>query len=70
MLSRVSAMRPTLMQLLAMAAPIAALSFVTDVTAGDTEKDPYAMADETRITLSGEVESVDPDRVTLDYGDG
>ena len=34
------------------------------------EANPYAMADNTWITLSGEVESVNRDSFLLDYGDG
>lgn len=34
------------------------------------EENPYAMADNAWISISGEVESVDPDEFVLDYGDG
>jgi uncharacterized protein YdeI (BOF family) len=34
------------------------------------EENPYAMADNAWISMSGEVESVDPDEFVLDYGDG
>jgi len=45
-----------------------ALGFSTSAAAG--EKNPYAMADNTWITLSGEVQSVNLDTFMLDYGDG
>lgn len=69
MLHRVSALQPTLGRLLSIAAPVAALGFATDAFADD-DKNPYAMADGTWITISGEVGAVDPDHFTLDYGDG
>ena len=34
------------------------------------EKDPYAMADDTWISISGTVESVSPNTFLLDYGEG
>ena len=34
------------------------------------EENPYAMADNAWISISGEVEAVDPDEFVLDYGDG
>ncbi len=34
------------------------------------EENPYAMADNAWISMSGEVEAVDPDEFVLDYGDG
>ena len=71
MLRRVSAIKPTLTRMLAIAAPVIALGFVANAAAGDNKKpNPYAMADETWITISGEVEAVNRDRFTLDYGDG
>ena len=50
------------------AAALAAAGF--GANAGAEEADPYLMADDTWITLSGEVVSVDPDSFLLDYGGG
>jgi len=49
-------------------AAVLALGFGASAAAGN--KDPYKMADNTWITISGEVESVDADTFMLDYGDG
>ena len=70
MLRRVSAINPLLIRILAFAAPVIAVGFAANASAGDNDKDPYGMADETWITISGEVESVDRDSFMLDYGDG
>jgi hypothetical protein len=47
---------------------IVALVLGSGVWAGDP--DPYLKADETWITISGTVESVNPNSFVLDYGDG
>jgi len=48
----------------------AAIALAFGANAAAADKDPYSMADNTWITISGEVESVDPDTFMLDYGDG
>jgi uncharacterized protein YdeI (BOF family) len=49
-------------------AAVLALGFGASAAAGD--KDPYRMADNSWITISGEVGSVNADTFMLDYGDG
>jgi uncharacterized protein YdeI (BOF family) len=46
------------------------LGAVLSVSAWADNPDPYAKADDTWISLSGEVQSVAADQFTLDYGDG
>lgn len=67
MLRKLFAIEITVLRSLGVAALIAA-GFATSAAAD--EADPYSMADNTWITLSGEVESVDRDSFMLDYGDG
>ena len=67
MLRKLFAIEITVLRGLGVAALIAA-GFTTNAVAD--EADPYSMADNTWITLSGEVESVDRDSFMLDYGDG
>lgn len=67
MLRKLFAIEITALRSLGVAALIAA-GLTTSALAD--EADPYTMADNTWITLSGEVESVDRDSFMLDYGDG
>ena len=67
MLRKLFAIEITALRSLGVAALIAA-GFTTSAVADDTN--PYTMADNTWITLSGEVESVNRDSFMLDYGDG
>ena len=67
MLRKLFAIEITVLRSLGVAALVAA-GFTTNALAD--EADPYSMADNTWITLSGEVESVDRDSFMLDYGDG
>lgn len=67
MLRKLFAIEITALRSLGVAALIAA-GLTTSAQAD--EADPYTMADNTWITLSGEVESVDRDSFMLDYGDG
>ena len=67
MLRKLFAIEITVLRSLGVAALIAAV-FTTSTMAD--EADPYSMADNTWITLSGEVKSVDRDSFILDYGDG
>lgn len=46
------------------------LGAVLSASAWAGSPDPYAKADDTWISLSGEVQSVEADQFTLDYGDG
>lgn len=48
----------------------AALAMLTAATTVAEEVNPYAMANNTWITISGSVESVSRDAFMLDYGDG
>lgn len=50
--------------------PLLVTFLVALVVAPVSAKDPYAMSDDTWITISGEVESVTADAFELDYGDG
>ena len=53
------------------AALLAGVLFSGSTLAAESKTpDPYAMADETWITINGTVESVRPDLFTLDYGEG
>ena len=67
MLRKLFAIEITVLRSLGVAALVAA-GLTTNAMAN--EADPYSMADNTWITLSGEVESVDRDSFMLDYGDG
>lgn len=67
MLRKLFAIEITALRSLGVAALIAA-GLITSALAD--EANPYTMADNTWITLSGEVESVDRDSFMLDYGDG
>lgn len=67
MLRKLFAIEITALRGLGVAALIAA-GLTTSAQADETN--PYTMADNTWITLSGEVESVNPDSFLLDYGDG
>lgn len=67
MLRKLFAIEITALRSLGVAALIAA-GLTTSAQADETN--PYTMADNTWITLSGEVESVNRDSFMLDYGDG
>ena len=67
MLRTLFAIEITALRSLGVAALIAA-GLTTSAQADETN--PYTMADNTWITLGGEVESVNPDSFMLDYGDG
>jgi len=47
-----------------------ALAVAVPMTAAAAEEMPYAMPDDSWISIDGTIESVAPDRFTLDYGDG
>jgi uncharacterized protein YdeI (BOF family) len=49
---------------------IAACMLIVGASAPALAADPYMMPDATWISLSGTVEQVEPDRFTLDYGEG
>lgn len=51
-------------------AMVLAASLLTTSGAAAAKPDPYARADETWISISGQVDAVSPDSFLLDYGDG
>jgi len=52
------------------AAPAIAFMALTSASSLNAEPNPYALADESWISISGEVQFLQPDSFTLDYGDG
>jgi len=51
-------------------AVLTVLGSTGSAVAGEEMKSPYAMADDSWITIDGTVKTVTPDEFTLDYGDG
>lgn len=52
------------------AVPAVAFMALTSASGLSAEPNPYALVDESWISISGEVQFLQPDSFTLDYGDG